>query len=539
MVNAPARTRPHLVGCHGAAVTVGRPLLGTAATVAALLVAVACGGNSTAATPEGANPGAAAQDDIGTRAVASSDFLSTRPGIGIAAAGGNPTAVNDNNPCARPGAASDALAIAYVGADLADLNAIGIASVAVEDPGLIIEAYVNEVNFAGGLNGRCVELVTHPWSLADPVGGFAQVCAELPLQGPVFVFTLGLFKELVECLTIAAMIPTLGLRATTPESTFVRTTRWLFTDDGAIGRLLDRSLEAAIASGVISEHDRVGLLQGGGSSGMSTMALEELIRRAGLTHVVTSNVPTEYGSVELLLPEKQIRLLEAGLTEDGRGEAQRNFEALDPALAELLIQIEEFYLEAASSFKDAGVTVVAVVADWFDLRRMMRAAESIDWMPTWLANDMQSVTTALTDAPKRQAENLVQVSSRRAAGDQVPELDQGCITLRNTASEAPPFAHRPHTDAWNMITSVCDYLDVAFSALTRVDGPITSGTFVQAMNNTQYDTAYGGLITYSPSNRSGAERFRVLQADPDCLLNSWGCMRSTTNWLEPSSRVTS
>ena len=43
-----------------------------------------------------------------------------------------------------------------------------------------------------------------------------------------------------------------------------------------------------------------------------------------------------------------------------------------------------------------------------------------------------------------------------------------------------------------------------------------------------------GLITFSPANRNGAERFRVLQADPDCVLNFWGCMRSTTDWLLPA-----
>ena len=42
------------------------------------------------------------------------------------------------------------------------------------------------------------------------------------------------------------------------------------------------------------------------------------------------------------------------------------------------------------------------------------------------------------------------------------------------------------------------------------------------------------IITFSPANRNGAERFRVLQADPDCVLNFWGCMRSTTDWLLPA-----
>ena len=208
-----------------------------------------------------------------------------------------------------------------------------------------------------------------------------------------------------------------------------------------------------------------------------------------------------------------------------------------PELADLFGQMEQFFLDAATRFKDAGVTAVAATADWTDMRRMIRAAELVDWTPTWVANDIQPATIVLADVPKRQAENLVLVSSRRAAGDVVTELDQGCITLRNTASVAEPFAHRLHTDAWTFITAICDYLDVTFSAMTRVPGPINADTFVEALKDTQYETQYGGLITFSPSDPNGAERFRVLEADPECVLNFWGCMRSTTDWLLPANTV--
>lgn len=43
------------------------------------------------------------------------------------------------------------------------------------------------------------------------------------------------------------------------------------------------------------------------------------------------------------------------------------------------------------------------------------------------------------------------------------------------------------------------------------------------------------LITFPSRNSSGADRYRVLQADPDCVLNFWGCMRSTTGWLMPAT----
>ena len=109
--------------------------------------------------------------------------------------------------------------------------------------------------------------------------------------------------------------------------------------------------------------------------------------------------------------------------------------------------------------------------------------------------------------------------------------------MRNATADAAPFGHRPHTDAWNLITSICDYLDVAFSALTRIDGAITHLSFTESLNETRYEAGYGGLITFGAANRNGAERFRVLQPDSGCVLNYWGCMRSTTGWLSPEHHM--
>ena len=510
-----------------------RPALALAGALTVLcLTAAACGGGSDGTARAGDS------ETAPTEAAPSGDALSTRTGAGIVAAGGNLGAVQGRNPCDQLDAASaEPTTIAYVGANLNELEAVGLEAIVVEDPSIIIAAYVNEVNFNGGIDGRCVELATYLWSLADPVSSFTHICTDMPARQPVLYFTLTLLDVTLECATIGAEIPTIGLYSSTPESTFVRTTKWLFIDDGAVEQLLIRSLRAAGSAGVIDENDRIGLLQGtGASAGMGVMDIEERIRRVGTDHVATANIPSEYGDLQLLLSEKRVRLLETGLSANEREEAQGNLAALPPELAELFAQIEEFYTEAATRFEDAGVTAVIATSDWSDVRRMMRAAEGIDWVPTWIANDIQPSTIVIADAPRRQAQKLVQVSARRAAGDEVPELDQRCITLRNTTSEAPPFAHRPHSDAWNLITSICDYLDVAFSALTRVNGPITNDSVVQALNDTNYDTAYGGLITFSPADRSGAKRFRVLQPDVDCVLNSWGCMRSTTDWLTPPAR---
>ena len=73
--------------------------------------------------------------------------------------------------------------------------------------------------------------------------------------------------------------------------------------------------------------------------------------------------------------------------------------------------------------------------------------------------------------------------------------------------------------------------------MTKVQGDLNADTFVEALKSTHYDTGYGGLITFAHADPNGSERFRVLQADPECVLNFWGCMRSTTDWLPPANTV--
>ena len=487
------------------------------------LLAAACGGEG------GSQTQTADSEPVAATPNPSSDFMSTRPGAGIAAAGGNPQAVRGDNPCEQTG--GEPINIAYVGANLGELEDIGLEALTVEEPGVIIDAYVNEVNFNGGVNGRCVEFQNHLWSPSDPAGTFTQICTDMPTRQPVVYFALRVYDPTLQCATIGAQIPTIGLYTSPPASTYELTGDRLFVDDGSVERLLAVSLEVALSSGVIDASEPTGLLHG--TDGMEEAVA--IIESFGLDNAVAAHVPIEFSDLQLLLQEKRVRLLEGDLTDEERADAESNLAALPPELAEVYGQIEQFFLDAANRFKDAGVAAVAATADWTDMRRMMRAAELIDWDPIWLANDIQPTTVVLADVPTRQAANLVQVSSRRAAGDEVSALDQGCVTLRNTASEAPPFSHRLHTDAWTLMTATCDYLDVAFSAMTRVQGEITADTFTEALKNTHYDTGYGGLITFSADDLDGAERFRVLQADPECVLNFWGCVRSTTDWMLAAS----
>ena len=326
-------------------------------------MAAACGGGDGGGTS--VQTGTGGSEAVVAEAVPSAEFMNTRPGAGIAAAGGDLMAVRGDNPCDQPGG-SEPIVISYVGTNLAELDVIGLEAIVVEEPGLIIEAYTNEVNFNGGINGRCVEFVNHLVSLADPAGSLTQICTDLATRRPVVHLTLRVNDATLECATIGAQLPTIGLYAFAPASTFDRTGDRLFIDDGTVERLLSASVDVALSSNVISAGDRVGLLHG-----ISDMAeAVAIVERFGFEDVPAAHVPPEFADLQLLLLEKQVRLLEGGLTEDEkRPRRSANLAALPPELIDLFNQMEQFFLDAANRFKDAGVTAVAATADWTDMRR--------------------------------------------------------------------------------------------------------------------------------------------------------------------------
>ncbi|MCY3948599.1 MAG: ABC transporter substrate-binding protein [Acidimicrobiaceae bacterium] len=501
--------------------------------MALALVAASCGGEDAAQDPPPVGQGVARAQ------AASAEEVSSRPRDGVAAAGGNPAALGDGRPCApdRP------VVIAYLGPDLTQRGAIGLEELVIEEPSLVIDAYVDAVNALGGVDGRCVRTDVHHWAPADPAASRERICAQLPQAEPLFILSFLGDVNGIDCLTLRGDIPTLGLYASAPFALVDIAEGRLLLDDGTHEYLLENSIEVAQRAGYLSADAMIGFLRGADPSiddqiavalaQMDPRGLMALFDKYGIDVQSVAHLPPAFSEYSTLLPEQQVGLLGDDLGSAEHDAAQQARAALEPENAELLDRIEQFYLDAAAEYRDGGVDVVVSTAPWFELRRMMRAAESIDWSPWWIASDIQGATLTLTGAPAAQAERFLLVSARRAAGDEVPDLDRSCVVLRNMQAAAPPFSHRHHTDAWSAITATCDMLDIAFSALSRAETPLTRDSFVAAMRRTDYRAAYGGRITFASDDSSGADRFRVLEADPDCVLDAWGCMRALTDWLAP------
>ena len=68
------------------------------------------------------------------------------------------------------------------------------------------------------------------------------------------------------------------------------------------------------------------------------------------------------------------------------------------------------------------------------------------------------------------------------------------------------------------MTASCDYLDIVFSAVSRVDGPLTREAFVAALTETEYEAAHGSLVKFTAGDPvrlgqlPGAERRPRLRA---------------------------
>lgn len=506
---------------------------GRVMVAAVAVIAAACGGDGgTAPVQEGIAVAAPEQVVEANAAV-----LASRPGEGINAAGGT---LRAGEPCPAPGTpgAAETVKIALSTPDVFDVEIIGLENLVYDDPVHIVDAYVNKVNSFGGINGNCFEFVGHAYGFADPAADIGRICTELPAEAPLVLLGLGLGAPILGCATLGAQIPTLGLYAQFPKATFAQTAGLLRVDHGATEFLLENGMEAAFESGVLTAADQVGLLYLDSDNASSERAaFDATSARLGLQVADSAGVPPDFSGTAVLVLEQRFRDVGGEIFDPDAGAFDRALAATPVEVAGLMSAIRQHFLETAARMREAGVTAVVASAAWDDVRNLMRAAELQRWYPTWIINDSHYAFLVLTDAPKAQGLNLVQVSSRRAADDPIDGRDRGCLSLRNAETAAEPFAHRFHTDAWSLMTSICDYLDVVFSAVSRVDGPLTRESFLDALAQTDYEAAHGQSVRFGSGDLYGSDSFRVLSADPDCVLNDWGCMRSLTGWLEPSTAV--
>lgn len=299
------------------------------------LAAAACGGagdglDSADATREPTSP-------VGVSGAASS-----RTAAGIAATGGRLRTPEDAS-CPEPGiaAAPGSITLAWVGPDRT-LDEAGLDTLPVDEPSLIVEAYVNEVNAQGGIDGICFDLVVYSWDLSDPDASYRRICTDLPDQEPLVLLSMWMNDTVLRCATLGAQIPTVGIFTSLPDSALESAEGRLFFDDGSVEYLLSGSLQVAAGAETLTADDRMGLLVTDRASTASEIeAAGWAAERLGFDIVAVSQVPSEFGTVGVLIAERRVRLLEGGLTDSEVEEGLQHFAGLTDEEANVLRLLEQ------------------------------------------------------------------------------------------------------------------------------------------------------------------------------------------------------
>ena len=492
------------------------------------LAAVAVASIAVLAAGCGSSVPEAGATDVGgtTGASGTASVIDSRAGQGITAAGGT---ITEAEPCSS--GTGDRHTIASLAPDLDRFDTIGLETLVFDYPQNVIGAYLNNVNRLGVGDG-CFELKSYVWGFTDSVGDFERMCADLPNHDPVALIVFVVTPEVLECATIGLGIPTIALYSQLPGGLVAAAGGRLLLDHGSTEYLLENSLLAAAGAGVLTEDDTVSLLYEDYLFAQPEIdAFERITRRLNLTTAGAVGVPEALAATPVRVIQNQLLDLGVDVLSAETAALEAALATLPPEFGRLMLGIREFYLNAASQLADTGVTAVAVSAGWEDVSNLMVAAELIGWHPKWITNDGQYAMTVLTGTPSEQGRNFYQLSSRRAADDPIAGLDRGCLSLRNTETDADLFEHRHHTDAWSALTETCDYLDLLFAAITRVSGPLTAESLSPALADASYEAPHGTLISFSPDDFYGSDSFRITVPDLDCLLNDWGCMRSITEWF--------
>ena len=373
----------------------------------------------------------------------------------------------------------EALKIAWVQPDLEELGAAGLETLELDAPSRMVEAYVNHLNSQGGINGNCFELIKYQWTLRNAQEDIERICTELPQHEPLALLTFRFDRNLLRCLTLDAGILTMSFYASIHDSALAQAPTedgqagayWiivnsaltqvpenLYLDQHATREIFTNTLDVALRTGQLTTNNKIGLLfppvddassQDGSAATASGafvgLFLKQIAQERGLDIAYEATVPAEFQSTEVQIAERRARILRSDLSETEAQAAHREFRSLSVDEADLLVRMEDYWASTVDDFRIAGVDTVISAADWTNLRRMMRASDGANWTPKWIINDLQPVPLLLSGTPERQGHNLLQVSSARAAGDLIPTLDQECITMRNTATDAPSvLAPCPH-----------------------------------------------------------------------------------------------
>lgn len=388
------------------------------------------------------------------------------------------------------GVTSEVVKVGFLMLDVGGLGRVGVSSAGVDpkQQRLLFQAYVDEINRSGGINGRRIQPFFRNF---DPVNNddMRAACLEMTQDHKVFavVGNSGYQGPALLCVSHENETPVIVPGQAVPKSWFRQ----------AQGRLVTLVPEGnRQLRNLVHEFHTAGMF------------------RRGTLGVLTEDSPQGKESVDTgLLP---------ALQEYGYEAAHVSRLAADQATAGSQIPVEIQRMRAA------GVDTVLVVAGFLGTTQWVQAAEGQGWRPRYLVSELSGMTSDFeTQAMPSSFDGAIALTSmrwgewRRDAPEPAP--DAHCRKLYEEAS-GQTLARNTGDDTnqtYGTMMFACGVTAV-FHAAAKAAGPmLTRATFaaaVQRLGSVPVPWYLGGSFGPGKTDLTDTVRFIRWQADCSCYM---------------------
>lgn len=368
-----------------------------------------------------------------------------------------------------------------VGVVLLDLEAVeplglGLENYAVDTQRRVFQAYLDDINARGGINGRQVEAV---YIRNDPLdaGAARSRCVELAKDHQVFA-VLGFVTEETSCLVEEQRRPTIGY-TNYPSSLYTNSGFYLVTGQPTSERI------AADWAGAF--HD-LGTLQG---------------RTIGIL------------ATEAEFEARPADSLEATLQQLGYEVAYRARLSADAETGQSQLPIE------VQRMRQAGVDTVMLSTNFLAARTWVENAESQGWAPQYLTSDLGSLTA--DDLVERMPDsfdgalgvyNTAGGGGARSIryGESERSENTACRELFNRVDDGHDYAYNEQSPIGN----VCPMVQIFERATAAAGAELTRDGFaaaVQSLGSIPLPTYRG---TFAPGKTDYNDTIRPIQWKASC-----------------------
>jgi len=398
------------------------------------------GGEIPSATtaPGGATPATSPQGGPATTGTAAASPTNTPPG-GPGPANGGPLTASD------VGVTESTITVGVV---LLDLDAVaplglGLDNFSVETQRDVFQAYIDDINARGGINGR---QVVAAYVRNDPLdaGAARARCVELAQDHEVFA-VLGFITDEVSCLVQEQRRPSLGY-TNYPRAAYEQSGQFLVTGQPSSERV------AANWAG----------------------ALEDLGALQGHTIGIVAHDDPEDGSAADSL---QSTLEQLGHEVTYRSRLSMN---ADTAVSQIPIEVQRM--------RQAGVDLVLLPTNFYTARTWVENAASQGWTPEYSVSEIGQLTSdALVENMPEAFDGSIAIvnatgglgqRSVRAGEPERPE-NRTCRELYNSASDGHDFEYGEE----NPIGSACPIVQIFERAAVAAGPNLTRDGFVAAIQS--------------------------------------------------------